>query len=296
MKRFLIFLGCCLTALPAGAWNGAGHRIVALIAWEQMSPGTRQRVDSLLAAHPDHVRWREKAGNQGASAIFAEASTWADSIRQDERYYDAGRVETTPPLDGRFDSRRQRHWHYVDHAADGRPTKGELDRQIVRLSGLLGKASADEQTYALPWLIHLVADVHQPLHVGNSSDEGGTRLTIENPFNRRQPFVTLHAYWDDLPGPSSLRGRRLQREVQRLLAQHRPPAQGDVDLWREESRHLHTIAYPQQAGSLLPIVDEAFQQRAKTTADRRLAEAGYRLGRLLESRLGPGVSRETEKR
>lgn len=295
MKRFLILLGCCLTALPAFAWNGAGHRIVALIAWEQLSPPTRQRVSALLAAHPDHPRWLEKAGKHGPAAVFAEASTWADAIRHDERYHDAGRGEATPPIDGRFDSRRQRHWHYVDHTADGRPVDGELDRQIVRLGRLLGKAADDEQTYALPWLIHLVADVHQPLHVGKRDDEGGTRITIENPFNRRQPFVTLHSYWDDLPGPSSLRGRRLQREVQRLLASHRPPAQGDVDLWREESRHLHRIAYPQQAGSLLPIVDEAFRQQAKAAADRRLAEAGYRLGHLLESRLGPVVSRGTGK-
>ena len=296
MKRFLIFLGCWLPMLPAFAWNGAGHRVVALIAWQQLSPATQQRVGTLLAAHPDHARWLEIADKQGAAAVFAEASTWADAIRNDDRYHDAGRGEPTPPVDGRFDSRRQRHWHYVDHAADGRPNKGELDRQIVRLSRLLDTGTADEQTYALPWLIHLVADLHQPLHVGNSSDEGGTRITIENPFNRRQPFVTLHAYWDDLPGPSSLRGRRLQREVERLIASQRPPAQGDVDLWREESRHLHTIAYPHQAGSLLPIVDEAFLQKAKATTDRRLTEAGYRLGRLLESRLGPGVSRETGKR
>lgn len=295
MKRFLILLGCWLPMLPALAWNGAGHRIVALIAWEQMSPATQQRVSTLLAAHPDHPRWQEKAGGNGAAAIFAEASTWADGIRHDDRYHDAGRGEATPPLAGRFDSRRQRHWHYVDHAADGRPTGGELDRQIVRLSKLLGSnATNDEQTYALPWLIHLVADLHQPLHVGRSDDEGGTRVTIENPFNRRQPFVTLHTYWDDLPGPSSLRGRRLQREAGRLLATYRPPAQGDVDLWREESRQLHAIAYPQQAGSLLPIVDESFHRQSMNAAERRLAEAGYRLGRLLERRLRPAVSRETE--
>ena len=293
MIRFLIFLGCWLPMLPALAWNGAGHRIVAVIAWQQMSPITQQRVSALLAAHPDYARWQEKAGTQGPAAIFAEASTWADSIRHDARYHDAGRGEPTPPLAGHFDSRRQRHWHYADRAANGRPTKGELDRQIVRLSRLLGSASDDEQTYALPWLIHLVADVHQPLHVGRSDDEGGTRVTIENPFNRRQPFVTLHAYWDDLPGPSSLRGRRLQREAGRLLAAYRPPAQGDVDLWREESWQLHATAYPQQAGSLLPIVDEAFHQRATSTAERRLAEAGYRLGRLLENRLHFVVSRET---
>lgn len=294
MKRFLIALCGLLLSLPAIAWNGAGHRLVAVIAWQQMSAPTRAYVSAALADHPDHARWLERAGGHGAAAVFAEAATWADSIRNDPRYYDAGRGEPTPPVAGRFDSRRQRHWHYVDLAADSRPVKGELDRQIERLSRRLGTTGEPaEITYALPWLAHLVADIHQPLHVGRREDEGGTRLTIENPFNRRQPFTTLHAYWDDLPGPSSLRGRRLQREAARLLAEHRAPAQGNVDLWREESRSLHAVAYPRQPGSLLPIVDEPFQRAARATAERRLAEAGYRLGRLLEQALGQRVSRET---
>ncbi|PKO85595.1 MAG: hypothetical protein CVU18_19350 [Betaproteobacteria bacterium HGW-Betaproteobacteria-12] len=294
MQRFLIALCCLLCSLPAAAWNGAGHRLVAVIAWQQLSAPTRAFVSAALADHPDHSRWVERAGGHGAAAIFAEAATWADSIRNDPRYYDAGRGEPTPPIGGRFDSRRQRHWHYVDLDATGRPVKGELDRQVERLSRLLGTADApDEITYALPWLAHLVADLHQPLHVGRSDDDGGTRFTVENPFSKRLPFLSLHAYWDELPGPSSLRGRRLQREAARLLSEHRPPAQGDVDLWREESRHLHASAYPHQAGSLLPIVDEAFQRQARATAERRLSEAGYRLGRLLEARLRHRVSRET---
>lgn len=294
MQRFLILLCTLLCSLPAWAWNGAGHRLVAVIAWQQLSAPTRQTVSATLAAHPDHGRWVERAGGHGDAAIFAEAATWADSIRNDPRYYDAGRGEPTPLLAGRFDARRQRHWHYVDLDAAGRPVKGELDRQVERLSRLLSTADdPDEITYALPWLAHLVADLHQPLHVGRSDDDGGTRVTIENPFSKRLPFLSLHAYWDELPGPSSLRGRRLQREAARLLSEHRPPAQGDVDLWRAESRQLHASAYPHQAGSLLPIIDEAFQQQARRIAERRVAEAGYRLGRLLEARLHTRVSRET---
>ncbi|HEX6736576.1 MAG TPA: S1/P1 nuclease [Azonexus sp.] len=294
MQRFLIFLCLLSCSLPAAAWNGAGHRLVAVIAWQQLSAPTRQVVSAALADHPDYGRWRERAGGHGDAAIFAEAATWADSIRNDPRYYDEHRGEPTPPLAGRFDTRRHKAWHYVDLDAAGRPVKGELDRQVARLSRLLGAAGDPaELTYALPWLAHLVADLHQPLHVGRADDDGGTRYAIENPFKRGQPFTTLHAYWDDLPGPSSLRGRRLQREAARLLAIHRPPAQGDADLWREESRHLHSGAYPRQAGSLLPIIDEAFERQARATAERRLAEAGYRLGRLLEARLSPRVSRET---
>ena len=65
------------------------------------------------------------------------------------------------------------------------------------------------QADALPWLLHLVADIHQPLHVGLDGDEGGNKVEIENPFNKRLPFTNVHTYWDDLPGPPWLRGKRL---------------------------------------------------------------------------------------
>ncbi|MDR1995659.1 S1/P1 nuclease [Azonexus sp.] len=295
MRRLPIFLCVLLCCSPAAAaWNAAGHRLIAVIAWQQLSAPSRQFVSTALAAHPDYGLWRERAGGQDDAAVFAEAATWADSIRNDPRYYDEGRDKPTPPLAGRYDSRRHKSWHYVDLDAAGRPVKGQLDRQVERLGRLLGTTGDPaEITYALPWLAHLVGDLHQPLHVGNSADDGGNRYTVENPFERGQPFITLHTYWDDLPGPSSLRGKRLRREAARLMAAHRPPAQGDADLWREESRYLHVSTYPRQAGSLLPIIDEKFQRQARATADRRLAEAGYRLGRLLEIQLRQRVSRET---
>jgi hypothetical protein len=105
--------------------------------------------------------------------------------------------------------------------------EGELDQQIERLSQLLRSTRKNEQiTYALPWLLHLVADIHQPLHVGREGDAGGNEVEIENPFNKRLPFSSLHTYWDDLPGPPWLRGKRLEKNTNRLLDafRHRPRA------------------------------------------------------------------------
>ncbi|MDR2189077.1 MAG: S1/P1 nuclease [Azonexus sp.] len=284
-------LGC---SLPALAWNAAGHRLVAVIAWQQLSASSRQLVSAALAAHPDYRRWREKAGGQSEAAIFAEAATWADSIRNDPRYYDDNSDAPTPLLAGRYDSRRHRRWHYVDFDAAGRPVKGELDRRIERLEQIIGTTrEPTEITYALPWLLHLVGDLHQPLHTGNAADDGGLNQMIENPFKRGKSAVSLHTYWDDLPGPSSLRGRRLQRAAARLMAEHRPPAQGNVDLWREESRRLRQQAYPPGNRAGPPVIDQKFAQNTRTIAERRLAEAGYRLGRLIETRLHQRVSRET---
>lgn len=295
MYRLLIAFCLLLSAPLAQAWNAAGHRLTAIIAWHQLSPLTRGFIAEALARHPDHARWRDKARTAEPREIFAEAATWADDIRNDPRFHDEDREPPTPTLAGFPDMGRHRDWHYVDLGDDGSVRQGELDRQIERLALMLRSTlKKDEISYALPWLAHLVADIHQPLHVGRREDEGGNTIEIENPFNRRQPFSSLHAYWDNLPGPPWLRGGRLDRAARQLLDSHSPPAQGTVMFWRAESHRLLASAYPQGSGSLLPIVSEEFQQQAQSIADQRISDAGYRLGRLLEAIVAARVSRETQ--
>jgi hypothetical protein len=298
MQRFLSCLGFALffAFVPASAhaWNAAGHRLVASIAWQQMSPDSRNFIALALRRHPDYPRWEASARSPANADIFTEAATWPDDIRRDPRFYNEGREAVTPPLSGLPDTARHKRWHYVDLDASGHVKDGELDRQIERLSQLLRSTRKNEQvTYALPWLLHLLADIHQPMHVGRASDEGGNRIEIENPFNKRQPFTNLHTYWDDLPGPPWLRGQRLEKNVANLLANYPAPVQGSVTLWRDESHQLLAIAYPEEAGSLLPIITEEFNQQARQIANQRLVDAGYRLGRLLEKIVSHRVSRET---
>ncbi|MBS1130080.1 MAG: hypothetical protein H6R16_1082 [Proteobacteria bacterium] len=288
-------------ALPAYAWNAAGHRLVAVIAWQQLSPATRDAISAALAHHPDHERWVEKARSREGIAVFAEASTWPDDIRNDPRLYDEDREPATPAVPGLPETARHKRWHYVDLDVTGKVRDGELDRQIERLSQLLqakgsssGTRKSEQIAYALPWLLHLVADIHQPLHVGQHGDEGGNKVEIENPFNKRLPFSSLHLYWDDLPGPPWLRGNRLEKNAARLLDSYPKPVQGNVALWRDESHQLLAAAYPKASGSLLPIISEDFQDNARQIANRRIVEAGYRLGHLLESIFRERVSRETQ--
>ncbi len=304
MCRFLHTLSCTLafvlafvlacTPALAHAWNAAGHRLTASIAWQQLSAPSRDFVAAALARHPDHPRWVEKAKSAEAADIFAEASTWPDDIRNDPRFYNEEREPPTPPLPGLNDTARHKRWHYVDLGDDGKARAGEIDQQIERLSQLLRSTRKNEQiSFALPWLLHLVADIHQPLHVGRDGDEGGNGVEIENPFNKRLPFSNLHTYWDDLPGPPWLRGKRLEKNAARLLENFPAPAQGNVRQWKEESHRLLADAYPLANGSLLPMITEEFHQQAREMANRRVLAAGYRLGRLLESIFAHRVSRET---
>jgi hypothetical protein len=297
MKRCFATFALVLAASSALAWNAAGHRLVAAIAWRQMSPSTQQAATALLRQHPDYFKWIAKAGDAPDYIAFLEASTWADDIRSDSRFYDEHREPSTAPRPGLVDTARHKSWHYVDLRPDGGVRDGELDRQLERLIRELRSpaTSPPEKAFALPWLIHLMGDIHQPLHVGSRDDEGGNRFEIENPLNARLPFSNLHTWWDDLPGPPWLRGARLEKAVDALLVAHpQAPQQGNIAGWRDESWKIsRDLAYPDATGSLLPIVTAEFRAQSRAIADQRLAVAGYRLGRLLED-IFSRVSRETE--
>ena len=91
------------------AWNAAGHRLVAAIAWRQMSPEARQTAGQLLAQHPDWAKWTARSKAEAADyQAFLEAAPWADSLRNDPRFYDEGEESPTPPLpvNGEGDARQ----------------------------------------------------------------------------------------------------------------------------------------------------------------------------------------------
>lgn len=293
MQRCYLTCLLVLFSLPTWGWNAAGHRLVADIAWRQLAQPARQQIDAALRQHPDYTQWLLKAGDPAPAAIFAEAATWADAIRNDPRYYDETSESPTPALPGLLDLARHKKWHYQDVDRDGNIASGELPSALTQLAATIRQAGDNSNlTFAVPWLLHLVADLHQPLHVGHDADQGGNHFEVEISF-RRQPFTNLHRYWDELPGHSSLRGRKLQQRSLLLMQAYPAPAQGDLASWLAESRALLADCYPTRTGSLLPLIDEAFHQQATRIAERQLVAAGYRLGRWLNTLLSERVSRET---
>lgn len=291
---------------PVLAWNGAGHRLVAAIAWERMAPEAREAAGRLLRQHPDHARWLRRAGEQaGERGTFIEASTWPDDIRKDARFYSAEKEEPTPTLPGFPDMERRSSWHYVNIPLNGppghKPLSGLLDRQLEATAETLGgKAIPElERVYALPWLIHLVGDAHQPLHTSARLDGGrhwdklGHAREVSNPYNPRKPVSSLHAFWDDLPGPPWLRGERLDAAAKALMAAHPPEARAAPSRrWIEESWHLaRESGYPTGDGDGPVAISEAFYTNSRTIADRRVAQAGYRLADLLNRLFALGYQR-----
>lgn len=303
VQRAIWWLFVSVASSPAAlAWNAGGHRVVAMIAWEAMDTSTRSAAAKLLRAHPDFLQWQERSRDADADAdltAFLEASTWPDDIRRDKRFYTAGLEAPTPTLAGFPDMERRLDWHYVDlpvgSAVGKAGTDGELDRQLVELADTVGnrQASTAARAYALPWLLHLVGDAHQPLHTASRaqpdgrSDNGGNEQPVVNPFDQRHPSTNLHRYWDDLPAPPWLRGSRLESAVRALNQGFRPPLVAGVSAqWIEESRQLaRDQAYPPGRDEV-PTIDSQFHENALALARQRMIDAGYRLADLLHRLLG----------
>lgn len=293
-----------LLPLSASAWNAAGHRLVAAIAWDQLSPGCRADVASILQAHPDFPRWIRSAARAGAGepdrAAFIESSTWPDDIRKDQRFYDADREPPTETVHGFPDMARHRDWHYVNRPLDAHapvspsstrsPAYGQLDSRLKVLAAQLGASSKSRaaKAYALPWLIHLVGDAHQPLHASAPANMNGLpegQKVIAPDYRSHPRETSLHAFWDDLPGPPWLRGARLDAAYADLLTQHARPARSTTDDWLEESWQLaRDQGYPDQVGPQGEL-SPGFIDQSRQLAHRRIVEAGYRLADLLSERI-----------
>jgi hypothetical protein len=288
-----------LQPLPALAWNAAGHRLAAVIAWREMSPPVRKEALQLLRLHPAVAEWQARLDKAGASddddlLLFAEASTWADDLRR--RSVDLapfGHAARVPTAD----------WHYLNWPLGEprtAPHKGQLDRQIARQSLAVADRTLprQERAEALAWLLHLIADAHQPLHVAtrradpaaasrsesHGDDAGGNGLAVFDAANPRMAETNLHRFWDDLPGAPWLRGKRLLGRADELAKRHPADAVplGDVELWLGEShRFAATAAYPTSTATPL-TVDDAYRTRARALAEQRVAAAGARLGRWLD--------------
>ena len=214
-------LALALVPRPAHAWNEAGHRLIALVAWEQLDDPTRAAIVQLLKSHerfgadfkgrmPEDIRAADTATKN--RWIFLQASIWPDIARE---LTGSSRVKHHQPA-----------WHYIsqplfltggDEQAlwkHGLPVNvgtqwfstmrlGEMNiiQALQRTRAQLRNpaAPAAERALALTWLFHLVGDLHQPTHSTALFSLGrfreGDRGRSEIPTTVRG---NLHAYWEGI--------------------------------------------------------------------------------------------------
>ena len=286
--------GVCwlLSPAPLWGWWDPGHMVIALIAQDQLSPQARAQVGQLLA-----IPLELEAGEDP----LALASVWPDLLK--ERGLRA------------FDS-----WHYLStptHPEAAPPVKAsaakpaEAPGQLLAILGqcrdTLGnpKSGSWEKAFMLRWLVHLVGDLHQPLHCVDRFDRGfprgdlgGLRFAVSY-----GSITNLHFLWDSGAGllpefrypdyrrssdhaPSeALRAlaRKLQGQFPRGAFPQLPEA--NPAAWAAESAQLaKTVAYSGIRPGQVPKA--AYLAKSRRVIAQQWALAGYRLGNLLNERLG----------
>lgn len=289
-----------VTPGSAFAWSDTGHQVVALIAWDQLREGTRQRAVALMAestnaqltslfsrdGRPPAVRQRE---------FFVRASTWADLVR--------GTEDDRPTW-----HHRSFFWKQVDgQAVDVADLDVNEQNAIERLGAIertLRDASrpvAERATFTA-WLLHLVGDIHQPLHCASRvtreeprGDRGGNSFPLELRLDGQRN--NLHAYWDWIldqvfpRGAQENSGAYVRRVADAVTAAHPRRSMvarlelGRFEDWARESFAAAKSAYPPslQRNQAPP---DGYLTASGAVAFERVALAGYRLAATLEALLG----------
>jgi len=176
-----ILVGCTLISSPSFGWNDFGHMEVAAFAWSKLDPTIQNRATALIKLNPMYQDWiKDVPASDRDQVAFVRAATWPDPIKRSHDYHSDGpNGGDRPPPEpqasqniGYADHFMHKYWHFVDipFSPDGtaleQPPSPNAQTQIAALRKALSDpmSSDDLKSYDLVWLLHLIGDVHQPLH------------------------------------------------------------------------------------------------------------------------------------
>lgn len=294
-------------AAPALAWFDQGHMMVAAIAYDQLTAPTKARVAKLLALNKYPTNGVNDASPADkAKAAFMMAATDPDAIKADHKHFkDDGEDPTNkkkaprPASNTGFnDKYMHKYWHYVDFpfSPDGtrlvQPPKINAQERIALFRKTLASKASDKlKAFDLVWLLHLVGDVHQPLHATSrfthdetSGDRGANDVMLCASPCRDE----LHAFWDGIPGDSTSVSAAIDAAAGLPPADPAQASISDQAAWVQESfqaAQKWVYVDPIGAGKGPFTLTDSYKIDAKKVADERIALAGQRLANLLNAEL-----------
>jgi hypothetical protein len=317
MKKLILTLILILSIFSSQstlAWNSTGHQLVASIAWDNMTPKARQNVIALLMKAPNNACLKELFSNDSRPLtvrqreFFIKVATWPDLVRP--RKLKNGRKDTRPCI-----KYHQRDWHFVDHfwkGISGSTTNPPTDLSTPPIADInaverlqlfqnvvVGSSPARERAIDLAWILHLVGDIHQPLHTSGrvttapgeaTGDQGGNLFKLADNF-------PLHSFWDDIVDETILKKKSesLGKYLDRVAAQF------EADFPQSSFSNLESTQFDQWAlESLEKAKDTAYPTSLKRkqnpsatyksavfkVAEESIADGGYRLADLLNKLFG----------
>ncbi|HET7816012.1 MAG TPA: S1/P1 nuclease [Sphingomicrobium sp.] len=246
-----------LAPSPAHAWGKTGHRVVASIADAHLSGLARAHIRELL----------------GGAETLDEAANWPDEMRSDPHPF--WQKTSTP-------------WHYVTVNGityDQAPPEGDALQALTFFRRLLQdpKSSLADRQLALRFIVHIVGDLHQPLHVGKCCDRGGNDVKVKW-FGRD---TNLHAVWDTaIVDEQQLSFTEMTAKLQRHTSSKDVVAWWTANPrdWIAESAQLRDTLYPgpnPKDASLPPELSYAYVYKFNSVVELRLKQAGVRLAAYL---------------
>ena len=274
LAKLFISLVIITVSCHGYAWNALAHMVIADIAYEQLKPDVRKKVDIMVAdlsqEYPDI--------NQ-----FSHIAPWPDKLRSQ-------RIELYT------------HWHYINLAFsdDGTALKdmSDTDNAVWAINALLPiisnpKANPHERARSLAFLVHIVGDLHQPLHAITrisaahpDGDHGGNLYYIKYPAVKPQK-ISMHKLWDQgtdlftMPVSDSNAASLSAFIVNLFPYEYFGELVNDLasDHWANEGLAISSSFVYSTPPNVVP--DTSYLQTAKQVAEQRAALAGYRLANIL---------------
>jgi hypothetical protein len=308
-STLVLILAC---SIPSYAWSAPGHMAVAYVAYQNLTPQTRSRVDALIRLNPKFDQWNatipaSTSDSRRRLMLFMIASTWADQIKNDGQHVaDGTHGGNRPPTDGTADrntgftdTAMHKYWHFVDvpFTRDGTPLPDppvpNAETQIAAFRAVLASDSPDLlKAYDLVWLLHLVGDVHQPLHctarfsqTDRDGDDGGNGVKVCSPGCGS----SLHSFWDGLFGTTNKPSVAIA--VGKTLAPAPSALADNLDAseWIKESFKLAKSASyknpPIKAGAGPFTITDKYRNAAVMIGRDRIALGGARMAKILNDEL-----------
>jgi hypothetical protein len=308
----------CPVSPVAFAWNEVGHMIVAELAWRKLSKSERNAITSLLREHPHYavLLATNIPGNAPDTNewIFLRAATWSDMVRPPR--------PGAPPKPAFITNFHRGDWHFTNAPFVAPADVNTIHPPAVG-AGLILEALAANQALvkdktkpapdravALCWLLHLIGDIHQPLHCTAwfspefpEGDLGGNRVAIR-PLTAA---VNLHSHWDNRLGDSEPTPKYINDRADQIAGvfssgsgtppelKHKTYPGWALESFEEAETHAylngalnHVLIPPGPNGlnqivdATVPLINDDYEDNARDRARRRAALAGIRLGRKLK--------------
>ncbi len=214
MKHLILVL--CLAPLFAfgNYWGQTGHRVTGKIAENHLTPKTKRALKELLGGHS-----------------LAFVSTFADEIKADRS-------------NSKFSA-----WHYVNYPLDMRYEDSEKSKYGDLMVGIEScieiikddNSSKEDKAFYLKMLVHLIGDLHQPMHASRGEDRGGNDIQLQW-FGEG---TNLHRLWDkNLIVSYGMTYTELANELDRVSRKELKEIQkGTIYDWVQESHEICAKIY-----------------------------------------------------